>query len=140
MSLSARQHTLIEDLLLIEDPQERLTAVIDFARKSPPFPEALRTEENRVTGCQSQVWLHSIPTSGSEFVVAGDSDSPLVRGLVVWTCNFFSQESPQSVSSSLPASDPLALVGLTKSLSASRQNGLASVRARIAALARDYSE
>ena len=136
MSLSARQHALVEDLLLIEDPQERLTAVIDLARKSPSFPEALRTEENRVTGCQSQVWLRSIPSPHDEFVVTGDSDSPLVRGLVVWTCNFFSQEPPQTVCDSLPSSDPLALVGLTRSLSSSRQNGLASVRARIAALAR----
>jgi len=134
MPLSARQQTLIDDLSLIEDPQERLAAAIDRARKRPALPAEIRTEANRVAGCQSQVWLIAEGTA-EKVLYLGDSDSPLVRGLVVLICDFFSDESAKRLLALDESIDPVALLGLSRNLSSTRQSGLAAVRSRLRALA-----
>ena len=55
--MNDRQRQLLDDFLLIENSQERLTAVVDRARRLPPLPSELRIDANRVQGCISQVWL-----------------------------------------------------------------------------------
>lgn len=135
MPLSNRQQSLIDDLGIIDDPQERLSAVVDRAKRRPALPEAARTEDNRIAGCQSQVWIVADRVDGHlKFI--GDSDSPLVRGLVTFTCDFFSDESAEAVAASTETEDPIALLGLSRNLSPTRQNGLVAVRARLRELAR----
>jgi len=51
------QQELIEDFELFEDWMDRYQYLIDMGRRLPEFPEALRTDENRIRGCQSQVWF-----------------------------------------------------------------------------------
>ena len=51
------------------------------------FPDALRTEANKVRGCASQVWLatsvpRASPTSAPLLEFQGDSDAHIVRGLI----------------------------------------------------------
>lgn len=133
MSLSNRQQTLIDDLLLIEDAQERLSALVDQAKRRPSLPESDRTEAARVTGCQSQVWIVA-RHEADRVRFQGDSDSPLVRGLVVFTCDFFSDEPADSLAH-VETIDPLTLAGLTRNLSGTRQAGLASVRHKLKTLA-----
>ena len=57
MTLAAKLTALAEDFAPIDDLQERLNLVVDRARRLPPLPPAARTEENRVLGCISAVWL-----------------------------------------------------------------------------------
>ncbi len=134
MALTARQQSLIDDLMLIEDPQERLGAIVDRARKSPALTEDFRTEEHRVTGCQSLVWI-TLRTNGEACVFHCASDSPLVRGLVQLTCDFFSGGSPAGIVAQIDTDDPLALLDLARNLSPTRRNGLAAVRDRLRQLA-----
>ncbi|MBM3873897.1 MAG: SufE family protein [Verrucomicrobia bacterium] len=132
MTLSTRQQDLIDGLQFIEDAQERLTAVVERARPTPPLEERFRTEENRVLGCQSRVWVVRSPSSPSVF--HGDSDSPLVRALVLLTCDFFSDPDPAAIASLRADADPVALLGLDSHLTGTRRVGLAAVRARLRAL------
>ena len=117
---------------MIDDPQERLTLVVDRARRLPPFPAGERTEAHRVLGCVSQVWIVGEWRDG-HCRFRCDADSPLVKGLLALLCEFFSDTPPAEVAAS--AADPLAALGLTRHLSPTRQNGLASARARIRELA-----
>ncbi len=132
MSLSAQQQQLIDDYGLIENPQERLSAVVDQARRIPPLPATDRTDENRVRGCISQVWLVGELRDG-RCHFRTDADGPLVRGLVTLVCEFFNGASPAEILAN--DADPLALLDLTRNLSPTRQNGLAAVRAAIRAFA-----
>src|SRR4051812_2227 len=45
------------DFALLDDWEDRYRYVIELGRGLPPFPDALRTEANKVRGCASQVWL-----------------------------------------------------------------------------------
>lgn len=133
-SLAGKLAQLIEDFAPIEDAHERLTLAIDAARRHPPSP-ALHSDELRVAGCVSAVWLTAELRDGLLYFHA-DADSPLVRGLVLFVTEFFSGATPaEIVSHDL---DPLAALGLLKNLSPTRQNGLAAVRARIRHLAQSH--
>jgi cysteine desulfuration protein SufE len=123
-----RQHQFLEDLNLIEDPQERLTIIVDRARRHPALPDNLRTDAQRVPGCVSQVWLVSELADGlCRFRC--DAEGPLVKGLVALLSDYFSDTSPADIVSD--DTDPLAALGLLRNLSPTRQNGLAAVRKAI---------
>ena len=128
MSLAEKQQQLVANYAIIDDPQERLAAVVDQARRRPSLPEAERTEANRVKGCISLAWVvGEIREGRCQFRC--DADSPLVRGLLVLLCDFYSGGTPAEVAAIEPAL--IEQLGLDRNLSPTRLNGLRSVRARI---------
>lgn len=128
MNLAEKQQQTIDDLLLIEDAQERLAVVVDGARKRPPLSESDRSESNRVKGCISAAWVVG-EIRDDRCYFRSDADSPLVRGLVALLCDLYSGGAPDDVIATEPAL--LEQTGLARSLSPTRLNGLRSVRARI---------
>lgn len=128
VSLVEKQTQLVADYGIIPDPQERLAAVVDQARKRPPLPDTERTEANRVKGCVSLAWVVGELRDGRCFF-RSDADSPLVRGLLVLLCDFYSGATPADVAATEPAL--LEELGLARNLSPTRLNGLHSVRAKI---------
>lgn len=132
MSVSEKQAQLIEDLSFIEDRQERLAAVVDRARRRPPFPAESKTDAHRVVGCISQVWVTGELRDGT-LHFAFDADSPLVKGLVALLIDLYEGGSPADI----VATEPVLFdtLGINRDLTPTRQNGLAAVRARIKAIA-----
>lgn len=128
MTLAEKQQQLIDDLLLIEDAQERLAVVVDRARSRPPLPEADRTEANRVKGCISAAWVVGELRDGRCHFRC-DADSPLVRGLLILVCDLYSDAAPGDVAATEP--ELFEKTGLARSLTPTRLNGLRSVRAKI---------
>ncbi|MBP7482293.1 MAG: SufE family protein [Lacunisphaera sp.] len=128
MSLAAKQQQLVADYAIIDDPQERLAAVVDQARRRPALPAAERTEANRVRGCVSLAWVVGEVRDGHCHFRC-DADSPLVRGLLVLLGDFYSGGTPAEVAATEPAL--IEQLGLDRSLSPTRLNGLRSVRAKI---------
>jgi cysteine desulfuration protein SufE len=127
-TLTAAQQQLLEDFLLIENAQERLSAVVDRARRLPPLPADERTDARRVPGCVSQVWLVGELRDGHCHFRC-DADGPLVKGLVAFLCAFYEGATPAEILAD--GTDPLAALDLLKNLSPTRQNGLGAVRAGI---------
>jgi cysteine desulfuration protein SufE len=128
VSLAEKQQQLVADYSVIDDPQERLAAVVDKARGRPPLPEAERSEANRVPGCVSLAWVVGDVRDNHCFF-RSDADSPLVRGLLVLLCDFYSDATPAEVLATEP--ELLEQLGLAQTLSPTRLNGLRSVRAKI---------
>jgi cysteine desulfuration protein SufE len=50
---------LADEFALLPDWEERISYVIELARELAPLAESERTEENRIRGCVSRVWLVS---------------------------------------------------------------------------------
>jgi len=132
--VTERQRELIEDLNLIENPQERLSILVDRVRNLPPLPADARIETNRVFGCVSQVWLLCECDATGRCHFRCDADGPLVKALVAFLCEFYANCTPMEILADSINSDeanPLAAIGLLQTLSPTRRNGLAQVRARI---------
>ena len=135
MTVSEKQSELVSDLCIIEDVQERLSAVVSRAARRS-LPAELRVDGNRVPGCVSAVWLVPSVTEG-RCRFAFDADSPMVKGLVGLLCEVYEDGTPVDVAATEPALwEPL---GFHKLLSPTRVNGLAAVRARIKAFAQDHA-
>lgn len=132
MTVAEKQTSLVEDLSFIEDRQERLAAVVDRARRKPALPDALRVDSHRVPGCVSQVWVVGELRDGV-LRFRFDADSPLVKGLVALLVDLYDGADPADVVATEPAL--LDTLGITRDLTPTRRNGLASVRSRIKAIA-----
>ncbi len=133
MTLSEKQEQWIEDYQLIEDPQERLSVIVDQAKSVASLEESMCTDERRVAGCVSAVWIHGELEGGlCQFRLA--ADSAMVRGLVGLLCRFYSGHDPEDVVKTEPAI--LEALQLSRQVSPTRMNGLASVRRVIRGIAR----
>ena len=136
MILTAKLSALADDFTPIDDLQERLTVLVDRARRTPPLPVTARTEAHRVHGCISAVWLIAELRPDGLLTFHADADSPLVRGLVIGLADFFSGATPAEITAS--DADPLATIELLANLSPTRRNGLTAVRQRIRSLAQSH--
>jgi cysteine desulfuration protein SufE len=130
------QAAIREEFAFFDDWSERYQYLIDLGRKLPPFPEDCRTEEHRLHGCQSMVWI--VPSGdGSRLDFAAVSDSAIVSGLVYLALRVYSGRPAGEILATEP--DYIADIGLAKHLSPTRSNGLAALlgfirdRARAAA-------
>ena len=122
------QRAIAEEFAFFGDWSERYQYLIDLGRKLPPMDESLRTEENRLLGCQSKVWIVSAgDASRLDFIAA--SDSAIVSGLVFLALRVYAGRSAAEILATEP--DYIAAIGLSKHLSPTRSNGLAALLAFI---------
>ena len=125
MSLAEKQDHLIARLRLIEDAHERLAAITARGKKWPAPAEDERTENHRVPGCVSRVWLIGEVDNAGYCHWRMDADSPLVKGLVAMLCEITEGGTPAEVAAFEPGI--ISALGLDRQLSPTRLNGLAAV-------------
>ena len=122
--IAVAQEELIADFELFEDWMDRYQYLIDLGRRLPEFPEELRTEENRIRGCQSQVWFVADKKDGRlEFRAI--SDAAIVSGLIALLLRLYSGRYPQDILDTPP--DFVTALQLESHLSPTRSNGLSSM-------------
>lgn len=98
--------------------------IICLGRTLLPISSQAKTEENRVTGCQSLLYLHSELKDGKIFFYA-DSDALISKGLAALLIDFYNGSTPEEVLKVPP--DFIEELDLPSALSPSRVNGLASL-------------
>jgi len=132
---------VIETFSLFDDWEDKYRYVIELGRMLPEFPEEAKTEENKVRGCTSQVWI--LPRLSDEnpprFYFVGDSDAHIVKGLVAITMLIYSGKTPQEAME-IDARAILDQIGLSEHLTPSRSNGLFSMVTRIREMAAEASQ
>ncbi len=122
------QAAIAEEFALFGDWSERYQYLIDLGRKLPPFPDAWKTDEHRLHGCQSLVWI--VPSGDADALhFAAASDSAIVSGLIQLALRVYSGRSAAEILQTEPAY--IAAIGLGKHLSPTRSNGLAALLAFI---------
>ena len=122
------QAAIAEEFAFFGDWSERYQYLIDLGRKLPPFPEAWKTEEHRLHGCQSMVWI--VPSGDADRLeFAATSDSAIVSGLVYLALRVYSGRPAAEILATEP--DYITAIGLAKHLSPTRSNGLAALLAFI---------
>jgi len=130
------QAAIAEEFAFFGDWSERYQYLIDLGRKLPSFPDGCRTEEHRLHGCQSMVWI--VPSGdAARLDFAAISDSAIVSGLVFLALRVYSGRPAAEILATEP--DFIAAIGLGKHLSPTRSNGLAALLAFIKDTARQAS-
>ncbi|MDF9827423.1 cysteine desulfuration protein SufE [Ereboglobus sp. PH5-10] len=130
MTLAEKQQRLIDDFLIIPDPQERLAAVVAHATRAPALDPAGRIDANHVPGCVSTVWLVvELDPVTRRLRVRADAESPLVKGLVALICELHDDTDPADAATFQP--ELLEKLHLAQNLSPTRRAGLLAVQKRI---------
>lgn len=136
-SIQQKQEKIIQEFVHLENWEDRYKKIIDFGKKLENFPEEFRKVENKVKGCQSQVWLHAIQQADGTIKFFGDSDALLVKGLVAVVLAIYSESSPAEILSTQP--EFLKKMGFFENLSPSRANGLVAMLKQIKLYAAAFS-
>jgi cysteine desulfuration protein SufE len=120
----AAQNEIIEEFAFFGDWTERYQYLIDLGRKLPVFPDALKTEQHKLHGCQSQVWI--VPGgNAARLEFQAISDSSIVSGLIALVLRVYSLRSAQDILATEPRF--VEAIGLSSHLSPTRTNGLAAM-------------
>jgi len=118
------QQELIEEFEFLEDWMDRYQYIIDIGRRLPEFPAEAKNDDNKIRGCQSQVWFLADMRAGRLHFQA-ISDAAIVSGLIAVLLRIYSGRKPQDILDT-PA-EFVAALGLEQHLSPTRSNGLASM-------------
>jgi cysteine desulfuration protein SufE len=124
MSILHEQARMVDEFQAIPDWEERYKRIIAMARELAPMPDAYKTDENKVRGCSSTVWLHA-DYDGSRITYLADSDAVLVRGLVALLLHVYSGHTPDEILGAPP--EFIEEMGLNAHLSPNRANGLTAM-------------
>jgi cysteine desulfuration protein SufE len=128
------QQELVEEFRLFDNWMDRYQYIIDLGRRLPEFPEAERTEEHKIKGCQSQVWFIA-DKDGERIRFRAISDAAIVSGLIAMLLRIYSGRRPRDIIAT-PASF-VSELNLEQHLSPTRSNGLAAMLKAIHGFAED---
>ena len=139
-SPQAAADRLIEDFEFMGDWDEKYEYVISLGGKLPFMPPDLKTEANRVRGCQSTVHLFARRRPGTDDALdfLADSDADIVRGLIAILEQIYAGQSAREILA-FDVESFLKRLGLDQYLSMGRRNGLASMIQRIRAFATAFA-
>ena len=120
------QAAIRDEFAFFDDWSERYQYLIDLGRKLPVFPDEYKTEQHRLHGCQSMVWI-VVSGDASRLDFQAISDSAIVSGLVYLALRVYSGRSATQIAATEP--EFIADIGLVRHLSPTRSNGLQALLA-----------
>jgi cysteine desulfuration protein SufE len=118
------QAAIADEFAFFADWSERYQYLIDLGRKLPAFPDAWKTEQYRLHGCQSLVWI--VPEGDAQRLqFHAISDSAIVSGLIYLALRVYCGRSAAEILATEPTY--ITDIGLSRHLSPTRSNGVAAM-------------
>lgn len=106
------------------NPRKRYEYVLWLAKKLPAMPADLQTDDRKVQGCVSQVFIYAA-LQDNHVHWQGESDALITKGLLALLIKGMSDLTPDQVLAVDPAF--IAATGLQASLTPSRANGFLNI-------------
>lgn len=122
--IASKTETLVAHFSSLPSREALYGEIMTWGKKLTPFDPAWKTEENRVTGCQSIMYLHS-RLDGTNVVFYASSDALISAGLAALLLEVYSGEPAETILLSPPQF--LEELGIPSVLTPGRANGLASL-------------
>lgn len=125
MTINAIQDEIISEFSLLDgDMEMTVFYIMELGQKLPSFPEAARTEDNIVKGCQSKVWL-TARLDGDRIHFEADSNTAITKGLVSLLIRIYNGQTPDAVL----GSDLYFMkeIGMERFIGTQRSNGFAAM-------------
>ncbi|MFM8431956.1 MAG: SufE family protein [Bacteroidota bacterium] len=123
-SIADIEKGIIDDFELFDDWTEKYQYIIELGQKLPALSDEFKTDDHRIKGCQSSVWLHAFEKDGLLHFEA-DSDSTFVKGEIALLIRVLSGRKPDEiVNAGLGFIDA---IGLRQHVAVTRANGLAAM-------------
>ena len=118
------QNEIIDEFSFFEDWTDKYKYIIDLGKELPVLDEKYKTDDMKVRGCQSNVWLRALDENGKVKYEA-DSDALIAKGLIALLIRVLGGKAANEIS----ASDLYFIdkIGMKEHLSQNRASGLASM-------------
>lgn len=123
-TLEEMKRDIVEDFSMYDEWLDKYEYLIDLGKNLTGYPEASKTDEHLIKGCQSRVWLDWELRDGRMYFSA-DSDAIITKGIISLLISVYSGRTPEEI-----AGDDFSFVneiGLKENLSPTRANGLVSM-------------
>jgi cysteine desulfuration protein SufE len=119
------QDEIIDEFSILgNDRESTIFYIMELGDKLDKFPEADRTEDNIIKGCQSKVWL-TTQEDGDKVVFLADSNTDITKGLISLLIRVLSGRRPEEIiSSDLYFIDK---IGMGSIIGSQRSNGLTAM-------------
>ena len=123
------------DNLRMLEGHDRLHYLIDKAKELEPLPEVMKTEENRIHGCASKLWLIGGVREDGTMMYQVDGEAHISKGTAKVVTDIVNGEHRSEVANlTVESFTPL---GIKELLTMQRQNGLGELIDRIIRIAHD---
>ena len=116
---------IVQRFKRLTDPKQKYEQLILYGKKLAEFPDSLKTPENKVQGCVSQVFIVAKLDENERVVFAGDSDALISKGFLGLLSLCMSGLTQKEIELLTP--DFIKDTGLVASLTPSRANGFYNV-------------
>ncbi len=124
MTLTEKAENIVAEFSLFGDWMDKYAYLIELGEESDPLPEDLKTKQNLISGCQSQLWLVAEYRDGKVFFRT-DSDAIITKGIARVLTKVLDESTPSEIIECDLAF--LDQIGLREHLSPTRANGLNSM-------------
>jgi cysteine desulfuration protein SufE len=96
LTISQLENTFIEDLNMLDDWFLQYEYLLEISADLPHIPKEQRSEENKVQGCQSGVWL-LLSVKDGKIQVQADSDALIIRGILSVIVSLLDKRIPEEI-------------------------------------------
>ena len=122
-----------ENLKLLEG-HDRLHYLIDKAKDMEPLPESAKTDDNRIRGCASKLWIIGGAKKDGSMMYQVDGEAHISKGTAKVVTDIVNGEHRSAVANlTVESFEPL---GIKELLTMQRQNGLGELIERIITIAK----
>jgi cysteine desulfuration protein SufE len=132
MSILQTQARIVAEYQALTTWEDRYQKIIALGRALPSLAEEFRTDDNKVRGCSSTVWLYATNVD-DRIVFHADSDAAIPKGLVALLVQVYSGHTAKEILGAPP--EFIEELGLNQNLSPNRANGLTSMVKQLMAYA-----
>ena len=123
-SIKDIEEEIVDEFNMFDSWIDKYDYLIDLGKSLPKIESIYKTQENIITGCQSQVWLHA-KKEDDKVVFTADSDAIMTKGIIAMLIRVLSgQKAENIINTNL---DFIDKIGLNEQLSQTRANGLNSM-------------
>jgi cysteine desulfuration protein SufE len=123
-TLRETEDEIIDEFSLFDDWMSKYEYIIELGKHLPIIDSERKTEEFKIKGCQSQVWLTAEMKDGKLFYKA-DSDAVITKGIIALLIRVLSGHRPEEILNAELGF--INKIGMHEHLSPNRSNGLTSM-------------
>lgn len=136
-SIQEAQEKVVANLTTFDEWVDRYAYLVDLGKKLIRDGNHLKSDQYKISGCQSNVWFHS-ESSGNRLYFSGTSDSTIVAGLMALLFRVYSGHTADDIRRTPP--DFITQTGLVNNLTSQRSTGLARMVEQIHLSANQFRE
>jgi len=123
------------DNLKLLEGHDRIHYLVDKAKDIDPLPESAKTEENRIRGCASKLWVIGGAKEDGTMMYQVDGEAHISKGTAKVVTDIVNGEQKSEVAKLTV--DSFIPLGIKELLTMQRQNGLGELINRIIRIAHD---